>query len=64
MIFNLEKAVYHRDASQFWCPSCRFKAMDPFNEVPEDGVLHTALLGPGGLEFEVRLGQVIESIAS
>lgn len=56
MIFNLEKAQYHQDGSKFWCPSCRFKVMDPFHEVPEDGVLHCCLLGPSGCEFEVRPG--------
>ncbi|CAL1140520.1 unnamed protein product [Cladocopium goreaui] len=60
VIFNLEKTQYHGDAQSFWCPSCRFRAMDPFNEVSGEGVLHCALLGLGGYEFEVNLSRLQE----
>ncbi|CAK9068253.1 unnamed protein product [Durusdinium trenchii] len=60
VIFNLEKVQYRGDAQSFWCPSCRFRAMDPFNEVPADGVLHCALLGVSGYDFEVNVPKLQE----
>lgn len=67
---------YHGDAHSFWCPSCRFRAMDPFNEaswrkssklpdltalleVSAEGILHCALLGAGGYDFELFLGLIL-----
>lgn len=50
-LFNLQKA---RCAStkNFWCPSCRFKVMDPFNEVvPGNGLLHCALVTGAHMQF-------------
>ncbi|CAJ1380012.1 unnamed protein product [Effrenium voratum] len=59
-IFNLEKTRYTGDPKRFWCPSCRFRAMDPFNEVGTDGVLHCSLLEGEICELVLHLPKLQE----
>ncbi|CAK0836164.1 unnamed protein product [Prorocentrum cordatum] len=56
VLFDVGRAQYSQGAGDFWCPSCRFQAMDPFNEVPADGgVLHCALVDGARVQLALDL---------
>jgi len=55
-IFELQCS---RPTPQFWCPPCRFKTMDPFNEVVEpNGVLKYAPVTNAVLDFALDLTEL------
>jgi len=57
-LFNLQKARLPASKETFWCPKCRFQAMDPFNEVAENGVLHCAMVQGPRMQFTLDTPKV------
>ncbi|CAE7707789.1 pli1, partial [Symbiodinium necroappetens] len=54
-LFDLGKATFTHDPKRFWCPKCRFRAMDPFNEVVDGGLLHLCLVTAAEHRFTLSL---------
>lgn len=53
--FDVQDAKYTHPPEAFVCPPCRFRNMDPLNEVVPKGLLKCALLVRGSLEISVDL---------
>ncbi|CAE7599288.1 pli1 [Symbiodinium natans] len=54
-LFDLGKVRFSHDPKRFWCPKCRFRAMDPFNEVVDGGLLHMCLVTSAEHRFTLSL---------
>ncbi|CAE7230424.1 pli1, partial [Symbiodinium pilosum] len=59
-LFDLGKVSFSHDPKRFWCPKCRFRAMDPFNEVVDGGLLHMCLVTAAEHSFTLSLPQLQE----
>eukprot|EP00928_Gymnodinium_smaydae_P036971 TRINITY_DN25742_c0_g6_i1.p1 TRINITY_DN25742_c0_g6~~TRINITY_DN25742_c0_g6_i1.p1 ORF type:complete len:457 (-),score=57.16 TRINITY_DN25742_c0_g6_i1:20-1390(-) len=59
-IFDLKRARYTRAFRSFVCPPCRFRIMDPFNEVPsnDDSLVHCSLVSASPLNFKLDLSRL------
>eukprot|EP00931_Biecheleriopsis_adriatica_P036621 TRINITY_DN21085_c0_g1_i1.p1 TRINITY_DN21085_c0_g1~~TRINITY_DN21085_c0_g1_i1.p1 ORF type:complete len:866 (+),score=183.73 TRINITY_DN21085_c0_g1_i1:91-2688(+) len=54
--FDLQTAEYTKDPDTFWCPTCRFRLMDPFNAVVEPyGVLRQHMFMRPTVSFNLDL---------
>lgn len=56
---SLQRARYRLGPENFWCPRCRFEAMDPFHEVNKaTGTLYSALVSGSPMQFCIDLPEL------
>mmetsp|Transcript_43944 Transcript_43944/g.116164 ORF Transcript_43944/g.116164 Transcript_43944/m.116164 type:complete len:758 (-) Transcript_43944:214-2487(-) len=57
--FDLQHAPYTKNPECFWCPPCRFRAMDPFNSVVEpNGLLACRVVDRAVTTLELDLTEL------